>query len=259
MSGPKILIIDIETAPILANVWQLWDQNVGLNQIRSDWHLLSFGAKWVGEKKIIYEDQSKVRPIENDKGLLKTVHGLLNTADIVVAHNGKRFDLPKLNARFLTHGFQPPAPYKMVDTLEIAKKTFGFTSNKLEFLSGVLCEKKKLSHRKFAGFELWKECLNGNPKAWAEMKKYNVRDVEALEELYLKLRPWQQTGAPNFGVFTDCEDPVCPKCGSKHLLKNGYVCLTVGKYQRFKCGDCGAWARSGQLENTPEKRKGLLR
>lgn len=257
--GPKILILDIETAPILANVWRIWDENVGLNQIHSDWHLLSFGAKWVGEKRIIYEDQSKVKPIDNDVKLLKSVHGLLDTADIVVAHHGKKFDLPKLNARFLTNGFQPPSPYKIVDTREIAARTFGFTSNKLEFLSNTLCTKKKLSHRNFAGFELWKECLAGNPKAWAEMKRYNIRDVEALEELYLKLRPWQQTGAPNFGVFTDQETPVCPKCGSENISRNGFVCLAVGKYQRFKCRDCGAWARSGQLWNTPEKRKTILR
>ena len=259
MNQPKILILDIETCPILANVWRIFDENIGLNQIRADWHLLSFGAKWVGDKRIVYEDQSKINPIENDRGLLKSVHALLNEADIVVAHNGKKFDLPKLNARFLTNGFQPPAPYKITDTLEIAKKTFGFTSNKLEFLSNALCTKKKLSHREFAGFELWKECLAGNPKAWAEMKRYNIRDVEALEELYLKLRPWQQTGAPNFGVYTDDENPVCPRCGSKHVLKNGLVNLIVGQYQRFKCGDCGAWARSGSLWNTPEKRKTILR
>lgn len=258
-NGPKILILDIETAPILASVWKIWDENVGLNQINSDWHLLSFGAKWLNEKRVIYEDQSKTRPIENDRGLLKSVHGLLNTADIVVAHHGKKFDLPKLNARFITNGFEPPAPYKIVDTREVAARVFGFTSNKLEFLSSVLCTKKKLSHREFGGFMLWKECLAGNPKAWAEMRRYNIRDVEALEELYLKFRPWQQVGSPNFGVFKDDEVKSCPKCGSENILKNGFTCLAVGKYQRYKCGDCGAWARSGQLWNTPEKRKSLLR
>ena len=36
MTGPKILIVDIETAPIVAQVWGLFDQNVGLNQIAQD-------------------------------------------------------------------------------------------------------------------------------------------------------------------------------------------------------------------------------
>lgn len=258
MNKPKILILDIETAPLLASVWRIWEENVGLNQINSDWHLLSFSAKWVGDKTIIYEDQSKARRIEDDTRLLKIVHALLCEADIVVAHHGKKFDLPKLNARFITNGFQPPSPYKIVDTREIAAKNFGFTSNKLEFLSSVLCSKKKLAHRKFAGFELWKECMAGNSAAWAEMRKYNIRDVEALEELYLKLRPWTQTG-PNFAIFNDAEVEQCPKCGSENIQRRGYSFLTVGKYQRFQCTDCGAWGRSGSLINTKEKRKSLLR
>jgi hypothetical protein len=141
----------------------------------------------------------------------------------------------------------------------VAAKTFGFTSNKLEFLSSVLCTKKKLAHRKFAGFELWKQCLAGNQAAWAEMKRYNIRDVEALEELYLKFRPWQQVGSPNFAVFNDTEVEQCPKCGSENIQRRGYSFLTVGKYQRFQCTDCGAWGRSGLLVNTKGKRKSLLR
>ena len=36
-TSPKVLVYDIETAPILGHVWRLWDQNVGLNQIVSDY------------------------------------------------------------------------------------------------------------------------------------------------------------------------------------------------------------------------------
>lgn len=258
MINPRILILDVETAPLLAYVWRLWgEQNLGLNQLKTDWHLLSFAARWIGEKRIIYEDQSKVKNIENDYALLVSLHKLLNDADVVVAHHGKKFDLPVINARFIASGFEPPSPYKIVDTREIAAKHFRFTSNKLEFLSG-LCIKKKLSHRKFAGFELWKECLAGNPQAWAEMKKYNIADVEALEELYIKLRPWT-AGHPNCGLYDDAEDSVCVKCGSENVSRNGFIFLTIGKYQRWKCGDCAAWMRSSKPCNTIEKRASLLR
>lgn len=255
----RILLLDIETAPVLASVWRLWDQNISLSQIKSDWHLLSFAAKWLGDRKIIYQDQSGLELIENDHRLLVWIHKLLGEADIVVAHHGKKFDLPAINSRLITSGFSPPSPYKIVDTREIAAKYFRFTSNKLEFLSGALCSKKKLAHRKFAGFELWKECIAGNPKAWAEMKRYNIRDVEALEELYLKLRPWTPTGVPNCGLYDDAKDSVCPKCGSGNVSKNGFIFLTIGKYQRWKCGDCGAWMRSSKPCNTIEKRASLLR
>lgn len=258
MINPRLLFLDVETAPILASVWRLWgEQNIGLNQIKSDWHLLSFAAKWLGERKVIYKDQSRAKNIEDDRALLISIHILLNEAEIVVAHHGKKFDLPVINSRLIASGFEPPSPYKIFDTREAAAKVFRFTSNKLEFLSGILCTKKKLAHRKFAGFELWKECLAGNPQAWAEMKRYNIRDVEALEELYLKLRPW--TSGPNHGLYDDSETPVCPKCASANVSRNGFIFLTIGKYQRFKCGACGGWARSSKPCNTKEKRVSLLR
>ena len=37
MKKPRILFFDIETAPMLGYMWSLWDQNLGLNQIKQDW------------------------------------------------------------------------------------------------------------------------------------------------------------------------------------------------------------------------------
>ena len=42
----KILIIDIETSPIMGKVWSLWKQNVSLDQIEEDWYIMSYAAKW---------------------------------------------------------------------------------------------------------------------------------------------------------------------------------------------------------------------
>ena len=39
---PKILFLDIETCPIIADVWKLWDNNVGLNQIIKDWSIIAW-------------------------------------------------------------------------------------------------------------------------------------------------------------------------------------------------------------------------
>lgn len=254
---PRILILDIETAPILARVWRTFKENVGLNQIETDWYLLSYAAKWLGEKSIQYQDQSAVPNIEDDRGMLIGLHELLDEADIVVAHNARRFDVPKINARFITSGFAPPSPYKVHDTLEIAKKNFKFTSNRLEFLTNTLCTEKKRTHAKFPGFELWKQCLLGNPAAWKEMKRYNIKDVRSLEELYLKLRAWDPR-APQLGVYTD-DAHVCPKCGSGSVQKRGMHFTQVGVYQRYQCTDCGGWSRGGVPVNTPSKRKGILR
>lgn len=257
MSKPKILLLDIETAPILGYVWGLWENNLGLNQIKSDWHILAWAAKWLEDpvSKIMYQDQRKAKNIEDDKQLLKGIWKLIDDADIIITQNGVSFDIKKLNARFVLNGMPPPSSFKHVDTKRIASKKFAFTSNKLEYMTNKLCTKyKKLKHNKFSGFELWSECLKGNLEAWNEMEKYNKYDVLSLEELYLKLQPWDNS--INFNLYTDDLTKVCA-CGSTSFKKNGYKYTSVGKYQRYSCLSCGSEAKDRNNLFSKEKKASL--
>jgi hypothetical protein len=151
------------------------------------------------------------------------------------------------------HGIKPPAPYKQVDTVKVARKEFNFPSNSLEYLSNVLdLQNKKGGHKKFPGFELWLGVLRNDPDAWAEMKEYNVIDILTLEELYLKFLPFMRFH-PNVGVYADDPDPVCPKCGGVHITYRGYAHTNVGRYHRFQCGDCGGWGRTRYSVFTKEE------
>jgi hypothetical protein len=256
-TGPKILLLDIETSPIIAHVWGLWDQTVSLNQIKMDWHVLSWSAKWLHSREVMYQDQRKAKNIEDDKELLKGIWKLLDQADIIITQNGRAFDQKRLNARFILNGMKPPSSYKHIDTKQIASRHFGFTSNKLEYLTSKLCTKhKKLKSKKFQGFELWKACMAGNVDAWEEMKRYNIRDVLSLEELYKKLAPWDNS--INFAVYYDREIDIC-SCGSKSFNKNGYAYTSLGKFQRYACASCGAESRSATNEFSKEKRASLKR
>lgn len=254
--GPKILLLDIETSPLISYTWGIWDQNIGLNQISTDWNILSWGAKWfdLSNSKVIYEDL-RGKDVRDDKSLLKGLWKLLDEADIIVTQNGKQFDAKKINARFIYHGFQPPSSFKHIDTLKLAKKYFGFTSNKLEYMADKLNTKyKKLKHNKFPGFDLWKECLAGNIKAWKEMEKYNKHDVLSLEELYSKLIPWDNS--INFNVYHDLQDTFCT-CGNDSFTKIGFRFTTTGKYQRYKCTECGSEIRSRNNELNKVKKSSL--
>lgn len=256
--GPKILTIDIETSPITASVWRCWKQNVGLNQIQTDWYVISFAAKWFHEDEVVYMDKRDSWQDEDDKELLEHIWKLLDEADIIVTQNGKGFDEKKLNARFIFNGMQPPSSYRHIDTLEIAKRHFGFTSNKLEYMTEKLCKTyKKLLHQKFPGFYLWKECLeNGNLEAWDEMQDYNINDVLSLEELYTILRPWYKAH-PNVNLYYDDNKVRC-KCGSEHMEHNGYVYTNLSKFDRFRCGDCGGEVR-GRVNLLPKDKRESLR
>lgn len=255
-SSPRVLFLDIETAPIEGSVWDLWNNNVSLDQIEKDWYILSWAAKWLGGEDVFYEDKSDTWDNEDDLMLLGGIWTLMNEADIVVTQNGIKFDEKKLNARFIINGFPPPSSYRSVDTLQIAKKHFGFTSNKLEYMTSKLCKKyKKLTHGKYPGFKLWKQCLLGNQEAWTEMYEYNVHDVLALEELYLILRPWYKSH-PNFNVYTDSEETVCA-CGNKEFEHSGYHYTNLGKYDKFKCTECFAETR-GSVNLLPKSKRATL-
>lgn len=241
MNQPKILLFDIETAPSLGWVWEKWETNV--LDFKEEWYLLCFAAKWLNGKMLTHAlpDFKGYKPgSENDELLVRELWKLFDEADILIAHNGDHFDIRKANARFAYYKLPPPSPYKTIDTLKVAKRFFNFTSNKLDDLGKHLGYGRKLVH---TGFNLWQGCMKGDLKAWKHMVRYNKRDVELLEEIYLHFRPWI-TQHPNVGAFI--ADTVCPKCGSKNLQPRGFAINTTTKYQRYKCRDCGGWSRGNK-------------
>lgn len=240
MSQSRVLVLDIETSPLLVYVWNLKDQFVGLNQMVADWHIMAWSAKWLGEpaSSIEYRDQRHLKP-GDDKPILQRLWKLLDQADIVITQNGKAFDAKKINARFMLHGMRPPSPYKHLDTYLIAKGIASFTSHSLEYLSERFCTKyKKLSHGRFPGLSLWAECLKGNQAAWKEMEEYNIHDVLATEELYMKIRAWAPVSAPKL-----YNTPLkCSICGSK-AQRRGQELKGKTMVQRVRCQNpaCGKW------------------
>lgn len=254
----KVLLLDIETAPILGYVWGLWENNLALNQVKQDWYILSWSAKWLGDPpaNVMYADQRNAKNIEDDSKLLQGIWKLMDEADVIIGQNSKKFDIKKLNARFIQNGYAPPSSYRQIDTLTLAKKHFGFTSNKLEHMTDKLCVKyKKLKHSDFSGFELWKQCMANNPKAWTSMEKYNKYDVLSLEELYLKLAPWDKN--INFNVFRDELDNVCNACGHDVFITKGFVHTNTGKHVRLVCDNCGHETKQKQNLLSKDKKKSL--
>lgn len=243
---PRILVVDIETAPIKAYLWNLYSRYTPPDRIIDDFYVIAWSAMWltdepltgkieVDSKRVMYRDQRREKDMENDRASMEELWKLIDEADMTLTHNGKMFDHKKLNTRFLMHGMKPPSSYRMIDTKEIAQKFFGFTSNKLSFLTEKLCKKyKKLDHEAFAGFKLWDECMKRNPKAWEAMKEYNMYDVLSLAELYSIFKPWDRD--TNYFVY---QDEIRCRCGSEEYKKNGWHYAQTRKYQRYKCLDCG--------------------
>lgn len=225
----KILLVDIETSPNLAYIWDKYEQDA--IAFEKERELLCFAYKWLGDKKV----KSLCLGDCPSKTLVLSLHALFNEADIIVAHNGDEFDIKMANAFFIKQGLTPPSPYKTIDTLKIARSRFRFNSNHLNDLGQYLGLGEKLET---GGFKLWLKCLKGDKKAWKLMKKYNENDIILLEKIYKKLVPWSKITPPiNIG-FT------CPKCGSSHLQQRGWNINKVFMSKRLQCQNCGSWSTS---------------
>ena len=246
MKNKKILLYDIETSPNISAVWGKYEQNTIWNE--QEWYMLSFAYKWLGEKKAhVYSlpmfDAYKKDQCD-DSSLVLMLHTLMDLADVVVGHNSDKFDNRKANARFIFNGIEPPSSYRSIDTLKVARRYFKFDSNKLNDLGEHLNVGKKVET---GGYKLWKGCLENDKKSWKLMEKYNIQDVELLEQVYLRLRPWM-TNHPSIRTDTGIEH-ICPKCGSTDIHKEGFKYTKVNTFQRWKCDSCRGWSQS----RIPEK------
>ena len=249
-NGARILSIDIETLPMLFYAWQPWEARA--LKVLEDTSVCAWSAKWLGGRQItkcLADYKGYKAHSRDDRKLLAELWPLLDEADIVVAHNGKRFDVKKLNYRFMVLGLGVPSPYQVVDTLLEIKKVASFDSHRLNDLSQSLEIGQKV---RTGGADLWFDCIEGKPAAWKRMKVYNARDVALLERLYLKIRPWMQ-GHPNMGLFSGLS--CCPKCGSVKLQARGWARSSTRSYQRFHCQACGGWAKG--TESFRDKRASL--
>jgi hypothetical protein len=240
--------LDIETFPDVAYVWGVYDQNA--IAIRDHWFMLSFAYRWYKAGRVVCRtlpDTGATRR-GDDRRLAKEVHALMDEADIIVAHNGIDFDVKKINARLIIHGFMPPSPYKVVDTKRVIKQVAGFSSNKLDWL----CRQLDLGHKiEHEGFPLWQACGERNdPAAWRKMARYNRHDVTLLGQLYETIAPWIRQ--PNGALYHGDERCVNPACGSTDIEWRGVSRQITRTYRRFVCRVCGKWGRAVLSERVPK-------
>lgn len=229
----KTLILDIETAPNIADVWGLWNNNVSLNQLRQSSYILCWAAKWHGKKEIYFCSKW----CDESDDYIRWMWQLLDEADAVVTYNGDAFDLPTLNREFLFQGLGPTSPYNSIDLYKSVKKKFKFPSYKLDYVCQELGIGKKLKHQ---GHELWVKTMAGDPKAQKLMERYCKNDVYPMtEKLYNTLLPWIP-GHPNRMLYVGGD---CVRCAKGSLVKRGFYYTASGKYQTYRCNNCGGYQR----------------
>jgi hypothetical protein len=253
---PKILVFDIETAPGTCFYWRRKTTYINKDMIiEKPGKVLSWAAKWLGHEDVMAETLLDHGNLHDDFALCESLWQLLDKADIVIAHNGDRFDIKMMNARFLMHNLPPTSPYASIDTLKIARRYFGFDSNRLDELGQDLGIGRKMEHE---GMALWIKCLDGDRDAFSRMLEYNVQDVLLLEQFYLKVRPYHKAH-PNVSLYTDNEQIKCAKCGSDDVEPvEGHVYSGATRYRLYKCTECGGFSRGRTSDKTTDQRRNTL-
>lgn len=235
MKKVKTLIFDIETAPIIAATWSLFQDSIHHDAIIQDWYVICACWKWAGEKKVHIAKTYN----ENDKNVILKMKKAIEQADEVVAHNGKKFDLKKLQARALMNNIEPIVAPVVIDTLIQARKHFALTSNRLD----AVCKQLGIPAKTGTSLKLWMDVLKGKKKAVNDMAKYCANDVLILEKLYDILKPYMDVG---YNRAFDLDEEGCPKCGGNFYHKHSVQVTKTASYQRYRCNDCGSVFRGSE-------------
>lgn len=237
--SPKIVLFDIETAPMKVTTWGLYNNFLSIDNIIEDWYIICAAWKTLGSKTVNYASIKKAGS-RDDKGVLKSLRAALSGADVIVGHNSDKFDIKKFNARLIFHGLDPLPPIPTVDTKKEAKKIAAFSSNKLDYLDKFFGGEGKMHTE----YQLWLDIMQGDEKALQYMIKYNRDDVNRLENVYLRLRPYMKNH-PHVGAIEGKDRfTSCPNCGGTNLKLNGTRVTAAGiRKQEVQCQDCGHYHR----------------
>ena len=245
---PKILYVDLEASPNIADVWRLWDNNVGLDQLRESTRVIGFAAKFQDERRVKFyaEYDFETRARTGQRAMIERAWELYDQADVVVSYNGDRYDHLHFAREWVEAGITPPSPFKSIDLCKVVKRRFKFPSNKLDYVAGRLLGEGKVKN---GGHSLWRRCLDADVdpvvrhQAWREMERYCKKDVALLPALHGVLVPW--INGPHMGLLSGVEGDSC-KCGSVNLEKRGTAFTSVSAFQQYRCRDCGAWPRGSK-------------
>ena len=251
---PKIISFDLEVSPALGYFYPpTWE--TGILKVEERQKLMSFAWQVVGDKKIngltLYDmDTYKVDP-KNDVLLIKKLHEVMSSADILLGQNSDQFDVKMANYFFIMNGLDPIPPTKYIDTKKVAKRYFRFLNNTLDNLGEELGfgGKTKNTYK-----DLWVDAfLLGDRRSWSMMNTYCKNDVRITTEVYLKMRPFMHTH-PSISRISGEYDS-CPRCGSYSYKLKSYRTTNTSKYCQFKCDNCHGYFtdRKASIEDIKPK------
>lgn len=245
---PRTCTYDIETSFNLGGYFgRRWDVNIA--KVIQKSFVMGFAWKYLDKPKIyscyIWDFPLYKKDPRNDINVIKKWVEVMSDPSVilVVGQNNNRFDDKVMYGRLLIHGLPPLAMPPTADTLKMSRKIAAYDSHKLDDMMEQFGYGNKIK----TDHDLWWDCMVGVKKAQADMVRYNKRDVEGTEKVYLHLLP-HVPNHPHMGNLTGQPD-ACKHCGKNEgFVGNGYDYTKTGKFRRFQCKNCRGNNRSRKGE-----------
>ena len=258
----RVVTLDIERIPGRVRTWHrgftiegdVWDLNalkdITRRRIHADdmieWPRTICAAwKWYDQPDTVFAAEWEVGGYD---GFMRAVWDVFDQADLIIGHNADRFDARHLMGGWAEMGLPAPTPYKVVDTLKIARGTFAYESNTLDALNkrlGIDAKTDKYDSR------VAKAAVAGDKEAQDRIRFYNMGDIAASEALFDRLRPYARN-IPHLGMWTD-DEMACPSCGHTMTATGKTVHANVQRYEHLHCDNCGAHARGTATLKNPTR------
>ena len=249
----KYLYWDLETSYMQGYFFDIWNINIAMSQVTKQSHLLSASWAMNDEEPVGVRLTPEDVKTGNDLEVVVKLIEAINSCDVVVTFNGKKFDVKKLNTRALYWGLPPVVIPRHVDLMQDAKRLFKFPSNSMQNVSQYLGLDGKIAT---GGSRLWQRCAeyenyDACDSALQEMLTYNLQDINVTRDLHKRFMGWSKN-TPNIATITkqvqgrdlkEDTELLCIHCGSNDVskimvdgvAKKGYT--AVSSFDLYRCGE----------------------
>lgn len=226
----KIMVYDIETSRVKADVWSTGKQYINHTQLRSETTIISIAWKWLGSDEVYHLTWD-----ENhcDKQMMKEFLRHYNKAAMVIGQNNNSFDNKLINTRAAKHKLFVDRFVKSFDIYRMAKRYFRLPSYSMAYMAKYFGLTLKQSHE---GIWMWEQIEYGTKEEQeeylAKMVEYNKGDIVTTEELYLTLKPYF-AAVTNKSVSSGLPKWGCPVSGSLNVKLLKTIFTEAGTVQRI--------------------------
>jgi DNA polymerase elongation subunit (family B) len=247
----KIVFFDIETTPNVVYSWRIgFNLNLTHDNIVDERKIICISYKYAGDPYVYRLEWDNK---QCDKKMIGKFIKVLKEVDVAVGHNGDKFDIKWLKTRAIILNLEPLNKIITIDTLKIARNTFNFNCNRLDYLGKLLVNDKK---KDTGGYSLWTSVMDGDKKSLEKMGLYCDQDVVLLEKVFNRLIPHVNTLPVHLGVVLGHKTIACDRCGGKTHANRQYRNKNGTDMKVITCQSCGS-SRSMALSKYIKLRREL--